>query len=203
MGKTLTVGILLGLGVAAGITNSISLVDLHREPSQISVQANGGNVETFRIDLPRDRIFVGLAGEQKTLPADIDWPQDARFGNFQAELFKVRDRNDVVVGVASRMASASEPTGAFIEWVLHLPARGTLSLHMDVNPAPEGHRNGRMLAGSGEFATMVGEAREQFFSEVAGGDASVQGRIELITILVGTFSEPLPDETADAEADET
>ncbi len=197
MGKTLILGILLGLGAAAGLTNSIELVDLHREPSHISVQANGGNVETFRIDLPRDRILVGLAGEENTLPADIDWPNNAMFGNFQAEMFKVRDRYDVVVGVASRLASASEATGPFIEWVLHLPARGTLYLRMDVKPAPEGHRNGRMLAGTGDFAPMVGNARERFVSDVDSADSSVQGRIELITILVGTFS---PEFSLEAEA---
>ena len=195
----LILGILLGLAAAGGFTYSIEPVDLHREPSHITVQANGGNVETFRMDLPRDRILVGLAGEENTLPADIDWPDAAMFGNFQAEMFKVRDRYDVVVGVASRLASASEETGPFIEWVLHLPARGTLYFQMDVEPAPEGHRNGRLLAGTGDFATMVGGAREQFVSDVESGDSSVQGRIELITILVGTFSDELPLEAESAE----
>lgn len=202
MGKTLILGIVLGLAAAGGFTYSIEPVDLHREPSHITVQANGGNRETFRIDLPRDRILVGLAGEANTLPADIDWPDDAMFGNFQAEMFKVRDRYDVVVGVASRLASASEATGPFIEWTLHLPARGTIYLQMDVEPAPEGHRNGTMLAGTGDFETMVGNAREQFVSEVEGGDSSIQGRIELITVLVGTFSNELPPEGETAEDDE-
>lgn len=201
MGKTFILGILLGLGAAAGLTYSIELVDLRRESSHISVQANGGNLETFRIDLPRDRILVGLAGEVNTLPAELDWPNDAMFGNFQAEVFKVRDRYDVVVGVASRLASASEQTGPFIEWVLHLPARGTLYLQMDVAPSPEGHRNGRMLAGTRDFATMVGSARERFVSDIEDSDSTVQGRIELITILVGTFSEDIPLE-AEAPQDE-
>jgi len=60
----------------------------------------------------------------------------------QAEIFKVRDRNNVVIGVASRLASASEQTGPFIEWVLHLPARGTVYLQMDLAPSADGHRNG-------------------------------------------------------------
>lgn len=189
--------------MAAGITYSLHPVDLNREPSHISVQANGGNVETFRIDLPRDRILVGLAGKENTLPADIDWPNDAMFGDFQAEMFKVRDRYDVVVGIASRLASASEETGPFIEWVLHLPARGTLYLKMDVKPAPEGYRNGTMLAGTRDFATMVGSAREQFVSEVESDDSGFQGRIELVTILVGTFSEQLPLDAEGEEENET
>lgn len=203
MSKTFILGIVLGLAAAAGVTYSIELVDLHREPSHITVQANGGNVESFRIDLPRDRILVGLAGKASTLPADIDWPDDAMFGSFQAEMFKVRDRYDTVVGVASRMASASESTGAFIEWVVHLPARGTLYFQMDVQPAPEGHRNGRMLAGTQDFATMRGRAREQFVSDVDSGESAVQGRIELITVLVGTVFAELPSETEVPEDDET
>ncbi len=203
MSKTFILGIVLGLAAAAGVTYSIELVDLHREPSHITVQANGGNVESFRIDLPRDRILVGLAGKASTLPADIDWPDDAMFGSFQAEMFKVRDRYDTVVGVASRMASASESTGAFIEWVIHLPARGTLYFQMDVQPAPEGHRNGRMLAGTQDFATMRGRAREQFVSDVDSGESAVQGRIELITVLVGTVFAELPSETEVPEDDET
>lgn len=203
MGKTFILGLVLGLAVAAGFTYSIEPVDLHREPSHITVQTNGGNLETFRIDLPRDRILVGLAGEANTLPADIDWPDDAKFGNFQAEMFKVRDRYDVVVGVASRLASASEATGPFIEWTLDLPARGTLYLQMNVEPAPEGHRNGTMLAGTGDFATMVGTAREQFVSDVEDGDSSVQGHIELITVLVGTFRNELPLDAESAEDDES
>jgi hypothetical protein len=183
------------------MTYSVELVDLHREPSHISVQANGGNMETFRIDLPRDRILVGLAGEENALPAELDWPSDALFGSLQAEMFKVRDRYDVVVGVASRLASASEQTGPFIEWVLHLPARGTLYLQMDVTPAPEGHRNGRMLAGTRDFVTMHGSAREQFVTDIESSDAGVQGRIELITVLVGTFSNDAPLE-AEAQQDE-
>ncbi len=203
MGKTFILGILLGTAAAAGLTYSVELVDLHREPSHISVQANGGNVETFRIDLPRDRILVGLAGEENALPAELDWPSDALFGSLQAEMFKVRDRYDVVVGVASRLASASEQTGPFIEWVLHLPARGTLYLQMDVTPAPEGHRNGRMLAGTRDFATMHGNAREQFVTDIESSDAGVQGRIELITILVGTFSEQVPLDAEAAQDDES
>ncbi len=194
---------MLGTAAAAGLTYSVELVDLHREPSHISVQANGGNVETFRIDLPRDRILVGLAGEENALPAELDWPSDALFGSLQAEMFKVRDRYDVVVGVASRLASASEQTGPFIEWVLHLPARGTLYLQMDVTPAPEGHRNGRMLAGTRDFATMHGNAREQFVTDIESSDAGVQGRIELITILVGTFSEQVPLDAEAAQDDES
>ena len=190
MAKTFIVGILLGLVGAGVAAYSVQVVDLYREPSHTTVVPNGGNVEIFRIDLPRDRIMVGLAGEQNALPAELEWPSDELFGDLQAEIFKLRDRNDVVVGVASRLSSASEATGPFIEWVLHLPARGTVYLQMDLAPSAEGHRNGRLLAGSRDFASRTGSVREQFISGADNEDIDVDGRIELIT----SFVSPLGDE---------
>ena len=153
------------------------------------MQANGGNVETLRVDLPRDRILVGLAGQENALPAGLEWPDVEAFGNLQAEVFKVRDRNDVVIGVASRLASASEETGPFIEWVVHLPARGTVYLQMDVAPSAEGHRNGRLTAGTREFETLSGSVREQFITGIDDEISNVDGRIELITAFVGQLSD--------------
>ncbi len=109
--KTFYFGIALGLLGAFALTYSVPVVDLHREPSLISVRTNGGNAETYRIDLPRDRILIGLTGVDNALPAGLDWPAEELFGDLQTEMFKVRDRNDVVIGVASRLASASEATG--------------------------------------------------------------------------------------------
>jgi len=183
--KTFYFGIALGLLGAFALTYSVPAVDLHREPSLISVRSNGGNVETYRIDLPRDRILIGLAGDDNALPAGLDWPAEQLFGDLQTEMFKVRDRNDVVIGVASRLASASEETGPFIEWTVHLPARGTVYLQMDVAPSAEGHRNGRLMAGTGDFEKLSGTVIEQFITEFEDEDLNVDARIELITAFVG------------------
>lgn len=190
MFKTFIFGIFAGLVGAGALTYFVPAVDLHREVSLISVRANGGNSETFRIDLPRDRILIGLAGEDSALPAGLDWPDEELLGNLQAEMFKVRDRNDAVIGVASRLASASEATGPFIEWALHLPARGTIYLQMDLAPSAEGHRNGRLMAGTRDFETLSGTVREQFVTDVESEYFEIDGRIELITAFVG----PLGDE---------
>ena len=181
---------MLGLVGTGVLTYSVPAVDLHREPSLISVLPNGGFVETYRIDLPRDRILVGLTGADNALPAGLDWPTDELFGDLQTEIFKIRDRNNVVIGVASRLASASEQTGPFIEWALHLPARGSAYLQMDVAPSSEGHRNGRLMAGTGDFETLSGTVREQFITDFEDEDLNINGRIELITAFVA----PLGDE---------
>jgi len=187
--KTFYFGIAFGLLGAFALMYSVPAVDLHRERSLISVRSNGGNAETYRIDLPRDRILVGLAGVDNALPAGLDWPAEALFGDLQTEMFKVRDRNDVVIGVASRLASASEATGAFIEWTVHLPARGTVYLQIDVAPSAEGHRNGRLMAGTRDFETLSGTVIEQYITDFEDEDLNVDGRIELITAFVGQLSD--------------
>lgn len=187
--KIFIAGILLGLVGAGVLTYSVRAVDLHREPSLMSVQPNGGNSEIFRIDLPRDRILVGLVGTDNALPAGLEWPGDELFGNLQAEMFKVRDRNDVVIGVASRLANVSEETGPFIEWVLHLPARGTVYLQMDLAASAEGHRNGRLIAGTRDFETLSGTVWERFITGIENEDFDADERIELITAFIGRLGD--------------
>ena len=80
---------MLGIAGAGALAYSVPVVDLHRESSHISVRANGGNIETFRIKLPRDRMLVGLAGADNALPAGLEWPGEELLGNLQAEMFKV------------------------------------------------------------------------------------------------------------------
>jgi len=185
--KTFIFGIVLGAFGAGALVYFVPAVDLHRERSLISVQPNGGNLEKFRINLPRDRILVGLPGVDDSIPAGLDWPGAEFLGDMQAEVFKVRDENSAVVGVASRLASSSEETGPFIEWVVHLPARGTMYVQMELTPAADGVRNGVLRSGTREFEPLHGNVREQFV--LAAEDDDVQGRIVLETALVGTLGD--------------
>ena len=163
----------------------VPAVDLHRERSLVSVQPNGGNSETFHINLPGDRVMVGLAGAEISVPAGLRWPSDKRLGNFQAELFKVRDKNDVVVGVGTRMATSTDPSGSFIEWSIHLPARGTIYANMEMEPAADGYRNGVMRSGTRDFELLSGSVQEQFIAEVEDNLYDVESRIVLVTSLIG------------------
>lgn len=186
--RTFIIGIVLGaLGTGASIY-FIPAVDLYRERSITSVQPNGGNVEVLRINLPGDRILVGLAGTETSIPAELDWPGAEHTGGMQAELFKLRDRNNTVIGVASRLASFTETQGSFIEWALHFPARGTMYARMELIPSADGIRNGILRAGTREFFNLSGVVGEKFISQVDDDD-SVQSRIQLLAALVSQLEE--------------
>ena len=186
--KTFVFGIILGLLGTGALAYFVPVIDIHRERSLIDVQANGGNIEEFRINLPRDRIMVGLAGSEGSIPAGLDWPGTDRLGDTQAEIFKVRNRDNAVIGVASRLANSADSTGPFIEWALHFPARGTLYGQMALAPSPEGFRTGVMTAGTRDFVDLSGTMRELF---VAGenGDSDAQGHIELQALLVAPLGD--------------
>ncbi len=188
--KTFLIATILGALGAGALTWYVPTVDVHRERSMISVLPNGGNVEEFHINLPRDRIMVGLPNPDAAIPAMLEWPGQQALGDLQAEIFKIRDRNNTVVGIGSRLASAAEETGTFIEWALHFPARGTVYVQMEVTPSADGFRTGNMISGTRDFALLSGSVREQFIGEVEDND-DVQSRIHLETMLVG----PLGDES--------
>ena len=185
--RTFIFGIFLGVFGAGALVYFRPAVDLHRERSLIAVQPNGGNIERFRINLPSDRILVGLPGVDNSIPAALEWPGEGLLGDMQAEIFIVHDDDNAVVGVASRLASSSEETGPFIEWAVHLPARGTIYAQMELIPAADGFRNGVLRSGTREFQSLVGNVREQFVSEVEEGDS--QGRIVLEAALVGLLGD--------------
>jgi hypothetical protein len=186
--KTFIVGIISGVAVAASLLYFIPVVDQHREASLVSVQANGGNTELFHVNLPQDRIVAGAAGRD-AIPASLQWPGAAVLGDTQVELFKIRNRNDVVVGVASRISGTGTVSGSILEWTLHLPARGTLYANMQPQPDDSGRRGGRLRAATREFAGMTGSINERHVGPAAtqDGEADFEGRIELVTALVGSL----------------
>jgi len=187
--KTFLLGTLLGIAAAAGALYALPAVDQHREVSLVTVAANGGNLESFHINIPMDRIMVGTAGQKSGLPAGLDWPQDAVLAGVSAELFKIRNARDVVIGIASR-AVAKEAETDVIEWVLHLPARGTLFFSMAPDAQVDGSRIGRLSAGSNEFAPLMGFVAERWVDDTSGVEDAPVGRIELLATYVGT-AEPL------------
>jgi hypothetical protein len=190
MFKTFITGILLGIATAAAGLYYVPVVDQHREQSLIVVHPNHGNTETFHANVPTDRIMIGAQGQTDPLPPGLEWPGGEPFTDVRAELFKLRNGKDTVVGVASRLASGREDSGDIIEWVLHLPARGSIYVLMQAEPQKSGHRIGELRAGTREFITLTGQLTERWVADTSGSDDAPAGRIELIMAFVSQQAEP-------------
>lgn len=187
--KSFVFGIVLGVVAAVAALLYVPVVDQHRERSIVTVVPNGGNVETFHVNIPIDRIMIGAPAQPEPVPPALEWPLDEHLAGVRAELFKVRNSRDVVVGVASRIAAADPDVGNAIEWVVHLPARGSAYLAMDEVANEAGHRSGTLRAGTQEFGNLRGVVEERWVA--ASGAAADQGagRIELhMTVVAGETS---------------
>ena len=179
----------LGFLGAGAYLYFIPVVDQHRVPSRISVQTNGGNSEVFSIRLPNDRIMTGAQGTGSSVPDDLAWPELPTLDGFRTELFKIRDVDNTVVGVGSRMARSAASGDSFVQWVVHLPARGTLFVAMEPNRVPGQARSGELSAGTREFSTLRGSVREAFVRDDDGAEGESEGRIDLHVALVGPQEE--------------
>jgi len=179
--KTFVFGIVLGVAATLAGFFFLPVVDLARETSVVEVLPNGGNAESFHINIPMDRIAVGSSGT--AVPADLVWPEE--FNDTSTELYKLRDIHDVVIGVAGRTVVTTADDGRGIEWVLHMPARGSVYLRMDSGVAEDGRRYGDIVAGTREFDNTIGQFSEAY-AEVEGDDELRQGRIQLMSLLKAT-----------------
>ena len=197
MFKTLIFGFMAGLVGTIAAIYYLPAVDQHREPSVVSVTPNGGNKESFHVNIPMDRIMIGSHQQSDPLPVGLDWPETESFSGLRAELFKLRNARDMVVGVASRVVTESEKFGDGIEWVVHLPARGTFYLTMPPESADGVHRVGTLRAGTREFEPMNGAASERWVANTDNDEEDAPiGRIELVTTFVGSFIGEVPEETS-------
>jgi len=189
MFKTFVFGILLGAAVAAAGLHFLPVVDQAREQSLIVVHPNHGNTESFHVNVPMDRIVIGVQDQATNLPPGLQWPADEQFAGMRTELFKIRNTKDTVVGVASRISASSDTNGDIIEWVLHLPARGSIYIDMEPVARDGGYRIGRLRAGTREFGTLDGQVTERWVADTTGLADAPAGRIELITAFVAEEAE--------------
>jgi hypothetical protein len=185
--KTFFIGLVLGLAAAAGALYAFPAVDQYREPSIISVAPNGGMAESFHINIPTDRIMLGAAAQSSPLPKGLVWPADELLLDVRTELFKIRNARDAVIGIASRTAVQSERSSS-VEWVIHLPARGSMFVMMNNEPLVDGYRSGSLRAGSREFDALIGSMTERWIADQS--DDELLGRIELQAAYV-SIAEPL------------
>jgi len=178
--KTFSTGVILGLIAAGATAHFLPVYDLHRESSIVTVRPNGGNAEMFQIRLPGDHLLAGGRGRTDAVPEGLAWPD--RIDSSTLDLFKIRNANDRVVGIASRVQAAVPQTSEVIEWMLHLPARGSMYVSMAANTGAVDDRTGLIIKGTREFANRRGTMRETFVP--SGADDSSAGRIELLAIVV-------------------
>jgi len=177
--KTFLIGIVLGIGVAAGILYSVPVVDQFREVSIVSVAPNGGNSEAFHINIPVDRVMIGASGKNSNVPLGLVWPTDTGFENISTEVFKIRNEKNTVIGVAARTV-ANEGDTDLTDWVIHLPARGSLFINMEPQTQEGRPRIGELRTGSREFDDLSGFIAESWVSKTASEEGIPQGRIELL-----------------------
>jgi hypothetical protein len=164
--KLFITGIVLGILAAAGALYAYPAVDQHREASLVKVAPNGGVMESFHINVPDDRIMSRSPGRQPSIPENLAWPTGERFDS----------------------AHADEQSGALVEWVLHLPARGSQFISMQQQKSADGLRRGVLQAGSREFDEREGSITVRWVADTSGREDAPDGRIELETSYVGKGS---------------
>lgn len=187
--KTFLFGIVLGIIVAAGALYAFPVVDQARETSIISVAPNGGTIESFHVNIPIDRIMTGTPTRGESVPANLEWPGGNQLGDVRMEMFKIRNARDAVVGVAVRTA-AKRDSETVIDWMLHLPARGSLMVSMEPEPRESGARIGTIVSGSREFEELSGALAERWVANQSDAEDAPLGRIELRASYLGQL-EPL------------
>ncbi|NNC77518.1 MAG: hypothetical protein HKN77_06095 [Woeseiaceae bacterium] len=128
------------------------------------------------------------------MPADLEWPDADIFNGSRTEIYKLRNSRNAVVGIASRIAASNNSIGNVFEWVLHLPARGSMYVTLDAGTG-SGGRKGQLRAGTREFAGLAGSISERWVADTGNDDGATAGRIELLAKYVA--AEPLraADET--------
>jgi hypothetical protein len=194
--KTFITGIVLGIAGVLTALYFVPVIDQHREISVVEVLPNGGNSESFKVNIPTDRILIGDQDSNVELPPGLVWPDDPKLAGSRTELFKLRNSRNAVIGVASRLAASSNDFGNIIEWVVHLPARG--SMYFVLSPeALDGARSGQMRAGTREFSGLIGKVSERWVADASGGEGTPVGRIELVASFVS--ARPVDDAAYDED----
>jgi hypothetical protein len=182
----------------------------------ITVQPDGGRREEFLVRFPGDRIDLPADVRADPPPADARGAvvlEDAAGQRASAELFRLRDADGNVIGVASRVALGGGGTRPSSTWMLVIPGRGTLAFGQEdaadltarqrpgaarrVASLPQqaafwaGFRryvagaDGALVHGTREFAGLTGRLTETWTLAEAGADGSARGEIRLVTLTRG------------------
>jgi hypothetical protein len=161
--------------------------------SQATVLTNGGREEVYVIRLPDDRLGSPRAA------ATAEFPQQAfAAGGSErvlAELFRVRNAEGEIVGLATRMngkvTGVADAAETVTDWMLLLPGRGALlmsrgSVAAGADPDFPVDRmgfsfvnSGAVVSGTGDFAGLVGFYQEETKIERVDDDGQAYGVVTL------------------------
>jgi hypothetical protein len=175
------------------------LPDSPRLPSDSIALANGGREEAFFVRLPDDRLGSPRAASVARFPAQ----SFAREGNDRilAELFRVRDAEGRVIGLASKLSgnvAVSEVRAQQnSDWTLLIPSRGALAMSTAGLPADQDRlypvnnfgldpaRSGKIVFGTKEFANITGFFVEETEIDRVDEDGQAHGVLKLRLRMVG------------------
>jgi hypothetical protein len=169
------------------------LPEAPRLPSGAAALANGGREDLFFVRLPGDRLGSPRAA------AVADFPETAFSGKgserILAELFRIRDGEGRVVGMATKMtgdvAKGRSLARRNIEWMISVPNRGALFVStqgqsVDTNRGyPLGRmgldleNSGAIIYGTDEFAGLTGFMAEETAVDGVDENGQVQGEVTL------------------------
>jgi len=163
--------------------------------SQATALANGGREEIFIIRLPDDRLGSPRAASTATFPQQSF--SAAGKERVLAELFRVRNPEGQIIGLASRMnGQAPDDVGlqeAVTDWMLLIPGRGALMMSRGTVEAG-GEReffidrmgfsfvnSGPIISGTGDFEGLSGFYQEETEIERVDANGQAFGSVKLST----------------------
>lgn len=175
------------------------LPDAPRLPSDATALANGGREEIFYIRLPDDRVGSPRAATVAPFPKQAFAREGA--DRILAELFKVRNSEGRVIGLASKMSGTVaitdlRPRGN-ADWMLLIPSRGALLMSTQGRPANEDRvypttymgldptRAGVIVEGTKQFEGLTGFFIEETEVERIDENGQSFGTLSLRTRMQG------------------
>lgn len=168
--------------------------------SQAEVLIDGNREETFFIRLPDDRIGSPRAASTAEFPQQAFSPVGQE--RILAELFRVRDADGTIIGLATRMNGVVPgPLGQpepVTDWMLLIPGRGALLMSRGAIATGEEREfyvdrmgfsfenSGPVISGTGGFAGLMGFYGEETEIENVDADGQAHGVVRLVTRLRST-----------------
>jgi len=165
--------------------------------SEATALTNGGREEVFIIRLPDDRL--GSPRAASTAPFPEQSFSAAGKSRVLAELFRIRNPEGRIIGLASRM-NGQVPGPEYLsesvtDWMLMIPGRGALTMSrgtVESGGEREFHvdrmgfsfmNSGPIISGTGDFEGLSGFYQEETEIEKVDANGQAYGQVTLSTRL--------------------